>query len=53
MFFMLNSAEHAQLSLAWKKVLIIGMFIFMTKWNFMPNWVEYEKSFITSGPDFR
>ena len=28
-----------------KKVLIIGIFIFMTKWNFMLSWVEHEKSF--------
>ena len=33
-----------------KKVLIFGIFIFMTKWNFMLNWIEHEKSFITSGP---
>ena len=36
---MLNSAEHPQL-LSMKKVLIVGIFIFMTKWNFMLRWVE-------------
>ena len=35
---MLNSAEHAQLSWAWKGVLIVDIFIFMTKWNFMLSW---------------
>ena len=37
--------------LSMKKVLTVGIFIFMTKWNFMLSWVEHEKSFITSGPD--
>ena len=41
---MLNPAEHAQLSRAWKKTLIVGIFIIMTKWNyFMLIWVEREK----------
>ena len=35
-----------------KKVLIVGIFIFMTKWNFMFSWVEHDKSFITSGLDW-
>ena len=47
---MLNLAEHAQL-LSMKNVLIVGIFIFMTKWNFMLSWVEHEKSLMTSGPD--
>ena len=34
-----------------KKVLIVGIFIFMTKWNFMLSWAEHEKSFITSVQD--
>ena len=29
-----------------------GIFILMTKWNFMLSWVEHEKSFITSKPGF-
>ena len=47
---------HAQLSwacsaeLSMEKVLIVGFFIFMTKWNFMLSWVEHEKSFISSRP---
>ena len=49
---MFNSAADAQLNWAWKQVLIVGIFIFLTKWNFMLSWVEHEKSFITSGPDF-
>ena len=62
-FFMLNSAEHetfhAQRSWAYsaelnmKKVLIAGIFIFMTKWNFMLSWAEHDKSSITSGPSYR
>ena len=28
-----------------KKVLIVGIFIFMTKWNFMLSWAKHEKSF--------
>ena len=36
--------------LSMKKVLIVGIFIFMTKWNFMLSWGEHEKSFITLGP---
>ena len=34
-----------------KKVLIVGIFIFMTKLNCMLSSVEHEKSFITSGSD--
>ena len=30
---------------------IVGIFIFISRENFMLNWVEHEKSFITSGPD--
>ena len=41
---MLNSAE-----LSMKKVLIVGSFIFMTKWNFMLSWVEHEKGFHNLG----
>ena len=29
---------------------MFGIFIFMTKWNFMLSWVEHEKTFISSGP---
>ena len=51
-FFMLNSAEHAQLSWAWKKFQnFISILRFISKTNFMLSWVEHEKSFITSGPD--
>ena len=38
---MLNAAEQAQLSWAWKKFLIFCIFIFMTKRNFMLSWVEH------------
>ena len=41
---MLSWVEH-------KKVSTVGIFIFMTKWNFMLSWVEHEKSFITLGPE--
>ena len=30
---------------------IIGILTFMSRKNIMLNWVEHEKSFITSGPD--
>ena len=30
---------------------IVGILTFMSRKNFMLNWVENEKSFITSGPD--
>ena len=50
-FFMLTSAEHAQLSLAWKKFQnFVSILIFISK-KFMLNWVEHEKRFITSGPE--
>ena len=32
---------------------IVGIFIFISKENFMLSWVEHEKSFITLGPDVR
>ena len=31
---------------------IVGILTFMSRKNFMLNWVEHEKSFITSGPVF-
>ena len=31
---------------------IVGILIVISRKNFMLNWVEHEKSFITSGPDF-
>ena len=31
---------------------IVGILTFMGRKNFMLNWVEHEKSFITSGPGF-
>ena len=30
---------------------IVGILTFMSRINFVLSWVEYEKSFITSGPD--
>ena len=30
---------------------IVGIFIFISRENFMLSWVEHEKCFITSGPD--
>ena len=51
-FFMLNSAEHAQMSWAWKKFSkIVSILRFIRKLNFMLSWVEHEKSFITSWPE--
>ena len=31
---------------------IVGIFIFISRENFMLNWVEHEKSFITPGPEY-
>ena len=47
---MLNSAEPAQLSWARNKFYSFSIFILKANWNFMLNWVEHKKSFITSGP---
>ena len=33
-----------------KTLLILAIFIFMSRMNFMLSWVEQEKSFIISGP---
>ena len=50
-FFMLNSAELAQLSWAWNNFQnFVTILRFINKTNFMLSWVEHEKSFITSGP---
>ena len=47
---------HAQLSWAWeikmKMPTIVGIFIFISRENFMLIWVEHEKTFITSGSGF-
>ena len=49
---MLNSAELAQLSWAWKKFQhFVSILRFINKTNFMLSRVEHEKSFLTSGPD--
>ena len=51
--FMLNSAEHAQLSWAWKKFKkIVSILRFISKIKSMLIWVEHEKRFINSGPGF-
>ena len=34
-----------------KKPTVVGIFIFISRENFILSWVEHEKSFITSGPD--
>ena len=31
---------------------IVGILTFMSKKNFVLSWVEHEKSFITSGPEW-
>ena len=31
--------------------LFAGILVFISSWNFVLSWVEYEKSFITSGQD--
>ena len=46
------SAEHEIFS-ANKYETIVGIFIFISRENFMLSWVEHEKKgFITSGPGF-
>ena len=52
LFFMLNSAEHAQLSWAWKKFWkIVSIYKIYKQNKFHAQLSEHEKSFITSGPD--
>ena len=58
--FLLNIAEHEIFSsnkyenanniLNMKMPTIVGMFIFVSRGNFVLSSVEHEKSFITSGP---
>ena len=38
---------------AWEqeKSLFFSILVFTSSWNFMLNWAEHEKSFITSGQD--
>ena len=33
-----------------KKTTIVGIFIFISRENFMLSWVEHEKRFMSSGP---
>ena len=35
-----------------EKSLFFSFLDFMSNWNFMPSWVEQEKRFLTSGPDW-
>ena len=47
---MLNSAEFAQLSWAWKKFQnFISILRFINKTNFLLSWVEHEKKFYNLG----
>ena len=46
--FLLNITEHENFSA--NKYENVGIFIFISRENFMLSWVEHEKSFITSGP---
>ena len=52
-FFMLNTAEHeicpANKSQITNNCKLVGIFIFISRENFMLNWVEHEKISITSG----
>ena len=52
--FLLNIAEHENFS-AYKyenaNYCIVGIFIIISRENFMLKWVEHEKSFITLGPE--
>ena len=48
---MLNSAELAQLSWAWKKFQNFNSVLrFINKTNFILSWVEHEKKFYNLGP---
>ena len=48
----LNIAEHVIFSaINMKMPTIVGIFIFISRENFMLSRVEHEKSFITSGPE--
>ena len=53
--FLLNIAEHEiSLLINIKMLTIVGIFIFISRENFMLGWVEHEKSFIiTLGPDLK
>ena len=48
--FLLTIAEHENFSVNMKMPAIAGIFILISRENFMLDWVEYEKSFINSGP---
>ena len=48
--FLLNIAEHENFSANMKMPAIVGIFIFISRENFMLSWVEHVKCFITSGP---
>ena len=47
--FLLNIAEHVNCSA--NKYENVGIFIFISRENFMLSWVEHKKIFITSGTD--
>ena len=49
--FLLNIAEHEiSLIINMKMPTFVGIFISISRENFMLSWVEHEKRFITSGP---
>ena len=49
-YFLLNIAKHENFS-ANKYETIVGIFIVISRENFMLSLIEHEKSSITSGPD--
>ena len=48
--FLLNIAEHENFSANMKMPTVVGIFIFISRENFMLSCVEHEKGFLTSGP---
>ena len=48
---MLNIAEYENFfANKYENANFVGIFIFISRENFMLSWVEHEKIFITSGP---
>ena len=50
-FFLLNIAEHENFSANKYENVGVGVFIFISRENFMLGWAEHEKRFITSEPE--
>ena len=47
-----NHKEYCISANKYENATIAGIFIFISRENFMLSWVEHEKSFINSGPGF-